>query len=93
MHQLRLGDAMAKTGGAVQDWLHNTAAVLVTRGASVADSMGLAKAYLTHQVETQARLLAFFDAFWVLGVVALAGIPLVLLIQKFRRVGGGGGGH
>ena len=36
------------------------------------------------QVQAQASFLAYMDAFWVLMVVALAAVPLALMLRKVK---------
>jgi DHA2 family multidrug resistance protein len=50
---------------------------------SLTDPAGVAA--LTGEVERQAQMVAYIDGFWLLGVGALAGIPLILLIRSSRR--------
>ena len=47
-------------------------------------AMGL----LTQMVGEQARVMAYLDAFWVFSIMALAALPLLLLMKK--SVAGGG---
>ncbi len=55
--------------------------------------MNQALGVLYGMVQRQANMLAFIDAFWVVGVVALMAIPFVLLIKKSRAVQSGVQGH
>ena len=49
---------------------------------SLTDTMGIAS--LAGEVERQAQMVSYIDGFWVLGVGALAVIPLVLLLRSSR---------
>jgi len=44
-------------------------------------------------VERQAAMLSFIDAFWILGAVFLAMLPLLLLMRKPRHQVGAAGMH
>jgi DHA2 family multidrug resistance protein len=44
-------------------------------------------------VQTQAAVLSYIDAFWVMGAVLLAIMPLVLLLRKPPRGGARPGAH
>ncbi|MBV8334214.1 MAG: DHA2 family efflux MFS transporter permease subunit [Alphaproteobacteria bacterium] len=53
--------------------------------ASAADALHQAQAQLYAMVQTQATVLSYIDAFWVMGVVLLAMLPLLLLLRKPAR--------
>ena len=36
----------------------------------------------SQMVQEQARLMAYLDAFWIFAIMALAALPLVLLMKK-----------
>jgi len=36
-------------------------------------------------VQQQANMLAFLDCFWILGVIAFAGVPLTFFIRRFKQ--------
>ena len=61
-------------------------------GYSAADSAMRALAQVEALLQQQATMLAFLDCFWLLGVVALAGPVLALLIRRFGS-GGGSAAH
>jgi DHA2 family multidrug resistance protein len=58
-------------------------------GYSAADAATRALAQVQAILERQASLLAFLDCFWLLGVIALVGVPLAMLTRKFKGAGGG----
>ena len=43
---------------------------------------------LTQMVREQARVMAYLDAFWVFALMALAALPLILLMKKSVARGG-----
>ena len=61
-------------------------------GDSAADAANRAVAKVGVILQQQAALLAFLDCFWWLGVIALSGPLLALLIRKFNQ-GGRGAAH
>ena len=63
-----------------QDWLHTLTQHFAGLGASLEAARQQAFAALTMQVESQARVLAFLDDFWIMGAVMAALIPVVFFI-------------
>jgi DHA2 family multidrug resistance protein len=61
--------------------------------AGAADALHHAQAQLYAIVQTQAAVLSYIDAFWVMGAVLLAIMPLVLLLRKPPRGGARPGAH
>jgi len=55
--------------------------------ASAAGALHQAQAELYAMVQSQAAVLSYIDAFWLVGAVLLAMIPLVLLLRKPQRGG------
>jgi DHA2 family multidrug resistance protein len=66
---------------------------LITMGASPADAAQKAFGVVAGVAEKNAVMLAFLDCFLLLGIVAFAGLPLALLIKKFRSGAPPAGGH
>jgi DHA2 family multidrug resistance protein len=54
----------------------------LTQSASAADALIQAQATVYAMVQKQASMLAFIDAFWAMGALFLAMVPLVLLMRK-----------
>ena len=73
-------------------FLTNNTRALVTAGASYSDASRKALGLLGRLMTQQAATLAFLDCFRLLGYAALCGIPLAMLIKKFR-VGGSTAAH
>ena len=67
---------------------------LMSKGMSATDAkLGAMKA-LGNTLRGQSYVLAFNDAFFIMGVIMLAGLALILLLKKAKpRQGGGGGAH
>ncbi len=66
---------------------------LIAHGAPPSAAINQALGVMYGMVQRQANMLAFIDAFWLVGVVALIAIPFVLLIKKSRAVQSGVQGH
>ncbi len=60
----------------------------MARGSDAVTAGKQAYAALFGMVERQAAMLSFIDAFWILGAVFLAMLPLLLLMRKPRHQGG-----
>ena len=56
--------------------------MLVSKGAGAVDAAHQAHGILYGMVQRQAAMLAFLDAFWVMGCVFLAVIPMMFLMRK-----------
>jgi DHA2 family multidrug resistance protein len=67
--------------------IDSTAQYLVSMGASTADATDKAYGMIAGLAQKQAAMLGSLDCFWLLGVIALVGIPLALMIRKFRNDG------
>jgi len=65
----------------------------MARGSDAVTAGKQAYAALFGMVERQAAMLSFIDAFWILGAVFLAMLPLLLLMRKPRHHGGAGPMH
>jgi len=57
-------------------------------GYSAVDAGKRALALVEATVQRQAAMLAFLDCFWLLGMIALSGTVLAILIKKFGPTGG-----
>ena len=82
-HQLRLAEHVTPLNPAVDRWTDYFAQTRMIRGGvtrAVADqqSVGL----LARMVGRQAREMAYLDPFWVFAMMALAALPLILLMKK-----------
>jgi DHA2 family multidrug resistance protein len=88
-HQLRLAEHVTPLNPAVARWTDYFAQTRMIRGGvtqSLADdqAMGL----LAQMVREQARVMAYLDAFWIFSIMALAALPLLLLMKKSVAKGG-----
>jgi DHA2 family multidrug resistance protein len=88
-HQLRLAEHVTLLNPAVNLWTDSFAQTRMVRGGvtqAVAAQQG--RGLLSQMVHNQARQMAYLDPFWVFAVMALAALPLVLLMKKAVTRGG-----
>ncbi len=62
-------------------------------GTSAVAAQQQAFAWIGQQVQAQASLLAFIDVFYVLMLLALASIPLALVLRNVKLGGAAPAGH
>jgi MFS transporter, DHA2 family, multidrug resistance protein len=82
-HQLRLAERVTPLNSAVSPWTDYFAQTRMIRGGvtrAVAEQQGMGP--LSRMVHNQAREMAYLDPFWVFAIMALAALPLVLLMKK-----------
>jgi DHA2 family multidrug resistance protein len=63
-------------------------AALHTAGADPATAHAMALSAIYRSLQEQASLMAYVDAFKLLGYLALICVPVVLLFQRVRRTAG-----
>jgi DHA2 family multidrug resistance protein len=76
-----------------QDTLHQVVNYFMAQGSSLAQAQGQAIAWIGQQVQAQASLLGFIDAFWVLMLISLAAVPLALSLRNVKLGGHAPVGH
>lgn len=69
---------------ATSQTLHQLQQAFIAAHASTVDALHQAQAQLYMIVQKQAIMLSYLDAFWVVGAVLVAMIPLVLLLRRPR---------
>jgi MFS transporter, DHA2 family, multidrug resistance protein len=89
-HQSRLAESVVPSSVQYQDALHQVTSYFVAQGSLLAEAQQQAFAWIGKQVEVQAALLAYMDAFWVLMLISLSAVPLALAL---RNVTLGGARH
>ena len=87
-HQATLVSHLTPYDAGYRQALAQTAAVLQTHGSSLPDATAQAQGILYGGMQRQAGMLAFADAFWVMGVLFLLIIPLMFLMKKVGPVRG-----
>ena len=92
-HQTRLVDQALPSSVQYQDTLHQMTNYFIGQGTSPAEAPMQTIAWVGQQVLTQASLLAYMDAFWVLTLLALAAVPLALSLRKVKLGGAAPAGH
>ena len=89
-HQNRLIEQVIPSSTAYQSTLQQVTDYFASQGSSLGKANLQAIAWIGQQLQTQVAMLAYMDVFWVLMLVALAGIPLAL---SLRKVALGGPAH
>ncbi len=92
-HQSRLIDQAIPSSVQYQDTLHRVTNYFVAQGGSLWQAHQQAIQWIGKQVQAQASLLAYMDAFWVLMLLALAAVPLALSLRKVKLGGAAPVGH
>ena len=88
-----LVDQALPSSAQYQDTLHQMTSYFVGQGGPLIEAQHQTIAQIGQQVQLQALLLAYMDAFWVLTLVALAAVPLALSLRKVKLGGGAPAGH
>ena len=91
-HRSVLGSHITSSDPNLKSALDGLTAQFIQGGYSVADAALRARAQVGALLQQQSALLAFMDCFWLLGVVALSGPLLAMLIRRFQQ-GSGGAAH
>jgi DHA2 family multidrug resistance protein len=92
-HQSRLVEHIVPSNPAYQDQIANLTAFFQTRGAGAVQAANQAFAAVNQSVQTQAAYLAYIDVFVALGFMALAAVPLALLLRSTKAGAGAQGAH
>ncbi len=87
-HQQRMIEHLSPLDAPYQSAIHNVTQMLVTKGADPAQAAAQAHGLIYNMVQQQAAMLSFNEAFWALGVLFLAVIPLMFLMKKTGPVKG-----
>jgi len=86
-HQSRLVESVLPSSTTYQDTLQHITNYFTANGSSLAQAHDQAIQWIGAQVQAQASLLAYMDAFWVLMLISLAAVPLALSLRKVRLGG------
>ena len=86
-HQNMLVGNLTQSSISYQDTLHQVAQYFAAQGSSLAQAQQQAFAWIGLQVHAQAALMAYVDVFWVLTLIALAAVPLALMLRKVKLGG------
>jgi DHA2 family multidrug resistance protein len=83
-HQSRLAENVIPSSLPYQETLKHVTSYFIAQGSPPAQAQHQAFAWIGQQVQTQASFLAYMDAFWVLMLVALATVPLALILRNVK---------
>jgi len=86
-HQARLVEHVIPSSTQYQDTLRQVTGYFASQGSSLAHAHQQAIAWIGEQVQGQASLLAFMDAFWILMLISLTAVPLALALRRVRLGG------
>lgn len=86
-HQGRLVEHVVPSSVEYQETLRRMADYFAGHGSSMLQAQKQAVAWIGHQVQVQASLLAYMDVFWVLMLISLAAVPLALTLRKVKLGG------
>jgi MFS transporter, DHA2 family, multidrug resistance protein len=92
-HQSVLGANISSYSQAAGATLRGITERLIAAGLPASEALQRAQALIYETVQKQSALLAFVDVFWLLCLLALAAVPLVLLIKNIQRSAPAGPGH
>jgi MFS transporter, DHA2 family, multidrug resistance protein len=92
-HQSRLVEHAIPSSIQYQETLHRMTDYFLGQGSLLPQAQQQAIAWIGQQVQTQASFLAYMDAFWVLTLIALAAVPLALILRKMKLGGAAAVGH
>jgi DHA2 family multidrug resistance protein len=87
-HQTVLAAHLTPYDPAYRQALANSAGLLQVHGSSAADAGIQAQGMLYGTLQRQSSMLAFSDAFWVMGVLFTLIVPLMFLMRKSGPVRG-----
>jgi DHA2 family multidrug resistance protein len=86
-HQSRLAESVIPSSVQYQTTLQQVTNYFVAQGSSLAHAHQQAIQWIGQQVQDQASFLGYMDAFWVLMLIALAMVPLALMLRKVKLGG------
>lgn len=86
-HQNRLVESVTPSSPAYQETLQRMIDYFVAQGSALAQARGQAIQWIGEQVQQQASLLAYIDVFWTLMLLALAAVPLALILSNIKLGG------
>jgi DHA2 family multidrug resistance protein len=81
MHQSRLVEHVRPGSGSTYRMLHQMQAYFISKGFSHFDASRRALAKMYGMLQSQASMISFNEAFWVMGVVFLLMVPLIAILR------------
>jgi DHA2 family multidrug resistance protein len=82
VHQQTLVSHLTPYDSRYQDALAQATAMMHSRGASLPDAAAKAQGLLYGNMQRQAGMMAFADAFWVMALLFVSVVPLMFLMKK-----------
>jgi DHA2 family multidrug resistance protein len=92
-HQSRLIEHAIPSSVQYQDTLQQVTNYFVAHGSSLLQAQHQAISWIGQQVQAQASLMGYMDAFWVLMLISLSAVPLALTLRKVKLGGSVHMGH
>jgi hypothetical protein len=77
----------------VRNTINSLGGYMANQGVSSADGIKQSYGVLANAMSRQAAMLSFLDCFWLLGFVAIIGLPLALMVKRFASGKAPAGGH
>jgi DHA2 family multidrug resistance protein len=88
-HQSMLVEHVGHYGGQYHEAIQSMQQAFLARTANADDALHQAQALLYAMVQKQSAALSYIDAFWAMGWLFMALVPLVFLLRKAALAGGG----
>jgi MFS transporter, DHA2 family, multidrug resistance protein len=82
-HQQILVSHLSAADAPVRDTISSLGSYLASQGVSTPDGIKQAYGVMANAMSQQAAMLSFLDCFWLLGFVAIIGLPLALMVKRF----------
>jgi MFS transporter, DHA2 family, multidrug resistance protein len=92
-HQNRLVEQVIPSSTTYQNMLQQITNYFTAHGSSLAQAHDQAIQWIGQQVQLQASLLGYMDAFWALMLISLSAVPLALALRKIKLGGAVQMGH
>jgi DHA2 family multidrug resistance protein len=94
-HSERLGESVSLAASATQSRLDQLTQAFIGQGIDPATAANQAIAAIDRVVRREAFVMAYNDAFWIVGAILLSAILVLWFADKVKSPsgGGGGGGH
>lgn len=82
-HQQVLVSHLSAADAPVRNTISSLGSYLANQGVSSADGIKQAYGVMANAMSQQAAMLSFLDCFWLLGFIAIIGLPLALMVRRF----------
>ncbi|MGA2410084.1 MAG: DHA2 family efflux MFS transporter permease subunit [Candidatus Binataceae bacterium] len=92
-HQQVLVSHLSAADAPVRDMITSLGSYLANHGVSSADGIKQAYGEMANALSQQAAMLSFLDCFYLLAIVAIIGLPLALMVKRFKAGAAPAGAH